>query len=92
MLRKYEAQFVWTSHQGNTNSENTKASHAFLRSSKVISSGSLAMLGQGQNKGQKRSKEALEPDSFKYGLGSAQMPRKNEKLNIRKKLKNWKTN
>ena len=33
------------------------------------------MLGQGQNKGQKRSKEALEPDSLKYGLGSAQMPR-----------------
>ena len=34
------------------------------------------MLGQGQNKGQKRSTEALEPNSFKYGLGSAQMPRK----------------
>ena len=50
------------------------------------------MLGQGQNKGQKRSKEALEPGSFKYGLGSAQMPKnlgKNERTKTtEKKLKN----
>ena len=60
-------------------------------SSKVISSGSLALLGLEQNKGQKRSEEALEPDSFKCGLGSAQMPRraeKHEKMGKLEKLKN----